>query len=167
MTYKNLCTAFNIDQPQQSENVQLIKSEVIQEHMNRTDDEPIFENKAFVRSELISLVNSMQEVIFEHKENLKDDARASSVMAFSDLVRTTRDLLSELNMMDKNENDLNIRMKAAKNKIGMLGELPSGTNVTFNSINLNGKEMIEKVLEFRKNSELNNVDTTFNILETD
>jgi hypothetical protein len=121
------------------------------------------ENKDYVKSELKVLIDHCQTLVTNQVDNLKDDARPSAIMAVADLIRTARDLLSELNTMDKTENDLNIRMKNSK----QLGSLLPGGVIQPDSItiSLTGSEMVRKILEFNKGSELHAIDTTFSVEE--
>ena len=118
------------------------------------------ENKKFVKNELECLIRDCTEVISDQKDSMKEDAKASTLMAFADLVRTTRDLLHELNEMDRTENELNMRSNKA---VGI--QIPPGGNLTVNNFSFTGKELVDKLIEFRKQSEMNDIGTDFNTLE--
>lgn len=117
----------------------------------------ILPEKEFAKKELKSLIDVCQAMITEQGEGIREGTKASTIMAFSDLVRTTHGLIRELNEIDKTEKELQIKTRALQ-KI----EEPGANSVSV-TMTMTGAEMIDRLIEFKKNSQLNDIKPEFRL----
>lgn len=135
------------------------------------EDKITLDNKAFVRSEIQQLVGDCKDIIFTYKEDLiREGAKASQVEAFSTLITSTANLLHELNEMDRVENDLKLRLDNNITKKSIASkksdpDIPDGAFSITQTITMSGSEMLEHLLNARKNAEINAVDADFKVID--
>jgi hypothetical protein len=130
------------------------KTELVEAATTQPKELIALKDQRYLSEELYSLISDTKEIMTILKESIKQGTRATLFEAYSKLANSVTEQLKELRELNKVIADIEMF------KIAPTQQAQVAINVT-----MSGTDMLEKLLEARKNAEINSIEVDFEVEE--